>query len=135
MRTDTRQRKHAMAGLRAISGDQQLLGVLTRVLHSDKQALDAVMLEMGWIVAESVILIEREEVAGPDYYFSLVRHSERNIKRTRGSRMLQRWLGTVLLYCEKQFERVKGFAGIAQVTATIEAEQAEQPSAPTKKAA
>lgn len=71
MRTDTRQRKHAMAGLRAISGDQQLLGVLTRVLHSDKQALDAVMLEMGWIVAESVILIEREEVAGPDYYFSL----------------------------------------------------------------
>jgi transposase-like protein len=32
--------------------------------------------------------------------FSLVRHSERNIKRTRGSRMLQRWLGTVLLACE-----------------------------------
>ncbi len=135
MRTDTRQRKHAMAGLRAISGDQQLLGVLTRVLHSDKQALDAVMLEMGWIVAESVILIEREEVAGPDYYFSLVRHSERNIKRTRGSRMLQRWRGTVLLYCEKQFKRVKGFAGIAQVIATIKAEQAEQPSAPMKKAA
>lgn len=135
MRTDTRQRKHAMAGLRVISGDQQLLGVLTRVLHSDKQALDAVMLEMGRMVAESVMLIEREEVAGPDYYFSLVRHSERNIKRARGSRMLQRWLGTVLLYCEKQFKRVKGFTGIAQVIATIEAEQAEQPSAPTKKAA
>jgi transposase-like protein len=29
--------------------------------------------------------------------FSLVRHSERNIKRSRGSAMLQRWLGTVLL--------------------------------------
>lgn len=67
--------------------------------------------------------------------FSLVRHSERNIKRTRGSTMLQCWLGTVLLYCEKQFKRVKGFAGIAQVLATIEAEQAEQQSAPTKKAA
>jgi len=25
--------------------------------------------------------------------FSLLRHSERNIKRTRGSMMLQRWLG------------------------------------------
>ncbi len=67
--------------------------------------------------------------------FSLVRHSERNIKRTRGSAMLQRWLGTVLLYCEQQFNRVKGFAGIAQVMATIEAEQAEPQSASTKKAA
>jgi transposase-like protein len=67
--------------------------------------------------------------------FSLVRHSERNIKRIRGSRMLHRWLGTVLLYCEKQLTRVKGFAGIAQVVATIEYEQAEQQSALTKKAA
>jgi len=49
--------------------------------------------------------------------------------------MLQRWLGTVLLYCEQQFKRVKGFAGIAQVLATIEAEHAEPQSAPTKKAA
>ena len=32
--------------------------------------------------------------------FSLVRHSERNIKRPRGSAMLHRWLGAVLLYCE-----------------------------------
>ena len=67
--------------------------------------------------------------------FSLVRHSERNIKRSRGSAMLQRWLGTVLLYCEQQFRRVKGFAGIPQVMATIEAEQAEPPQAQTKKAA
>ncbi len=67
--------------------------------------------------------------------FALVRHSERNIKRSRGSAMLQRWLGTVLLYCEQQFKRVKGFAGIAQVLATIEAEQVEPQSASTKKAA
>jgi len=49
--------------------------------------------------------------------------------------MLQRWLGTVLRYCEQQFNRVKGFADIAQILATIEAEQAEPQSAPTKKAA
>lgn len=67
--------------------------------------------------------------------FSLIRHSERNIRRSRGSAMLQRWLGTVLLYCEQQFNRVKGFAGIAQVLATIEAEQTETQSAPTTKAA
>ena len=67
--------------------------------------------------------------------FSLVRHSERNIKRSRGSAMLQRWLGTVLLYCEQQFNRVKGYAEIAQVLATIEAEQAKPQSTPTTKAA
>ena len=67
--------------------------------------------------------------------FSLVRHSERNIKRTRGSRMLQRWLGTVLLYCEGRFKRVKGYAEIAQVMATIEAVHAEPQLVQTKKAA
>jgi transposase-like protein len=67
--------------------------------------------------------------------FSLVRHSERNIKRTRGSLMLQRWLGTVLLYCEGRFKRVKGYAEIGQVIATIEAIHAEPPLVQTKKAA
>ena len=67
--------------------------------------------------------------------FSLVRHSERNIKRSRGSAMLQRWLGTVLLYCEQQFKRVKGFAEIPQIMTTIEAEHAEPPLVQTKKAA
>ena len=68
MRPDTRQRKHAMAGLRAISGQDRMLGTLGRVISSGKQALVAVMLEMGRMVAQSVMLIEREEVAGPDYY-------------------------------------------------------------------
>ncbi|MBK5283209.1 MAG: transposase [Nitrospiraceae bacterium] len=67
--------------------------------------------------------------------FSLVRQSERNIKRSRGSAMLQRWLGTVLLYCEQQFKRVNGFAGIAEVMATIEAEHAEPQLVQAKKAA
>lgn len=67
--------------------------------------------------------------------FSLVRHSERNLKRTRGSAMLQRWLGTTLLYCEQRFRRVKGFTGITQVLATIEAAHAESPQVQTKKAA
>lgn len=68
MRRDTRQRKRALAGLRAISGQDAMLGTLVRVIRSGKQALDAVMLEMGRMVAESVMLMEREEVAGPDYY-------------------------------------------------------------------
>lgn len=67
--------------------------------------------------------------------FSSVRHCERNLKRSRGSKMLQRWLGSALLYCEGQFNRVMGYEGIAQVVATIEAEQMEQQPAPTRKAA
>jgi len=55
--------------------------------------------------------------------FSLVRHCERNIKRPRGSKMLQRWLGSVLLYCEQQFHKVKGYQEIDKVIATIEAQQ------------
>jgi hypothetical protein len=38
------------------------------MLHSGKPGFDAVMLERGWLVAESVMLNERKEVAGPDDY-------------------------------------------------------------------
>lgn len=57
--------------------------------------------------------------------FATVRDCEGNIKRYRGSRMLQRWLATVLLYCEEGFRRIKGFASIPAVIANIEAEQEE----------
>ena len=45
-----------------------MLGTLLRVIRSDRQGLGTVMFEMGRMVAESVMLIEREEIAGPDYY-------------------------------------------------------------------
>src|SRR3972149_5825728 len=57
--------------------------------------------------------------------FSTVRDCEGNLKRFRGSRMAQRWLGAVLLHCEQGFKRVKGYAGVKQVMAAIDAEQAE----------
>ena len=68
MRIDTRNRKNAMVGLRQISGEQVMLGQLFRVINQGKKALDGVMLDMGRMVAESIMLIEREELAGPDYY-------------------------------------------------------------------
>lgn len=57
--------------------------------------------------------------------FSRVRDCEGNIKRYRGSAMMQRWLASVLLYSEKCFEKVKGFAEIKEVIANIENEQAK----------
>ena len=55
----------------------------------------------------------------------LLSRQEGNLKRYRGSRIAQRWLGAALLHCEPGFKRVKGYAGIKQVMAAIEAEQAE----------
>jgi transposase-like protein len=68
MRIDTRNRKNAMVGLRQVSGEQVMLGQLFRVINQGKKALDEVMLNMGRMVAESIMLIEREELAGPDYH-------------------------------------------------------------------
>ena len=76
IRTAMRQRKHAMTGLRAISREQRLLGVLTpraplgqAGLRLGRQALDAVLLS-GTHGAESVMRLELEEIAGPDQYSS-----------------------------------------------------------------
>lgn len=57
--------------------------------------------------------------------FSMVRVCEHNIKRYRGSRMGQRWLAAVCLYCEKRFRRVKGYASITSVVEQVEKMQAE----------
>ncbi len=65
--------------------------------------------------------------------FSTVRHAEGNIKRYRDSRMMQRWLAAVLLYSEKGFKRIKGYASIYEIIKTMEA--TEDNSAPARKAA
>lgn len=57
--------------------------------------------------------------------FSTVRDCEKNIKRYRNSKMMQRWLGSVLLHCEKGFRRVKGYDLIPTVMAQINTEEKE----------
>jgi len=57
--------------------------------------------------------------------FSTVRDCEHNIKRYRGSRMAQRWLAAVCLYCEQNFRKIKGYRSIASVVKRIEALQVE----------
>ena len=51
--------------------------------------------------------------------FSKVRYREKNIRRWRNSNMRQRWLGTVLLHCEKTFNRVRGFKEIEDAVCAI----------------
>jgi hypothetical protein len=47
MRRDTRRRKRTIAGLRVISGQDEMVSLLVRVISSGKQVLDAVLLEGG----------------------------------------------------------------------------------------
>ena len=86
---------------------------------------------------EEILTLHRLKVAGLlrktltstnpiESMFSTVRDYEGNIKRYRNSAMSQRWLGTVLLQCEKGFQRVKGYLGISEVMATIEQIQEEK---------
>ncbi len=53
------------------------------------------------------------------------RQCEKNIRRPRNSKMLQRWLASVLLYCEKQFHRIIGYNEIEQVMININSECAD----------
>jgi putative transposase len=55
--------------------------------------------------------------------FSTVRDAEGNIKRYQNSKMMQRWLAAVLLYCEKGFKRIKGYASIPEAIRNIEAKE------------
>jgi len=57
--------------------------------------------------------------------FSTVRDCEGNIKRYRGSAMSQRWLASVIFYCEKGFRRIKGYDQIAGLVEAIEREQGD----------
>jgi putative transposase len=61
--------------------------------------------------------------------FSTVRDCEVNIKRYRGSAMSQRWLASVIFYCERGFRRIKGYDQIAGVLETIERVQGSAVSA------
>jgi transposase-like protein len=54
--------------------------------------------------------------------FSTVRDAESNIKRYRNSGMMQRWLASVLLFSEKGFRRIKGYASIPGLIRNSEAE-------------
>lgn len=68
MRIDTKQRKKAMAGFRQMSGTEQAHQALCKVISRGKRALDEVFIDMGRMLAESIMLMEREELAGPDYH-------------------------------------------------------------------
>jgi putative transposase len=67
MRKDTRQRKNASKGFQAATGEDWMMNRMFQVMASGKQAFDSVMMDIGRMMAESFMLMDREEQSGPDY--------------------------------------------------------------------
>ncbi len=68
MRRDTKKRKKATQALKATQEQQWWADQVMRIMVGGKQALDAAMLEIGRLTAETIMYMEREEKAGPDYH-------------------------------------------------------------------
>ena len=68
MKVETKRRKKSMGGLKEMTGHDRSLNALFRIMEHGKRAFDEVMRDIGRTVIESIMLIEREELAGPDYY-------------------------------------------------------------------
>ena len=68
MRGDTKKRKKATQAMKAAQEQRWWADQVMRVMVGGKQALDAAMLEIGRLTAETIMYIEREEKAGPDYH-------------------------------------------------------------------
>jgi putative transposase len=68
MKVDTKNRKNARRGFEQIYGKQALIDQMYQIISQGKQGLDAFILELGRTMAETVMYMERENMAGPDYY-------------------------------------------------------------------
>ncbi|BCB96276.1 hypothetical protein JZK55_11980 [Dissulfurispira thermophila] len=67
MKDSTRQRKKVIRGIEEAYGRQWVVEQMYRILARGKQGFDSLMMEMGRMVAEAIMYIDREETAGPEY--------------------------------------------------------------------
>jgi len=68
MREDTFRRKKASRLFKDIGGSGWLAGWMAEILCKGKRGLEGLSLELGRMVAEAIMYMEREEMVGPDYH-------------------------------------------------------------------
>lgn len=68
MEVNMKNRKNARRGFEQIFGRQALIERMYQIVSQGKQGLDVFLLELGRMMAETIMYIDREEVAGPDYH-------------------------------------------------------------------
>ncbi len=68
MKVNTKQRKKATKLFEQIYGRQQVVDRMHEIYRRGKQGFDTFTKELGRMIAETIMYIEREEISGPDYY-------------------------------------------------------------------
>lgn len=68
MKVITRERKNAKRLFSEVSGGKWLKGQMMSIMTEGKKAFDECAMKMGRMLAEAIFYMEREEMAGPDYY-------------------------------------------------------------------
>jgi hypothetical protein len=67
MKLKTKKRKKARRVFGQLYERQELLNRVYQIISQGKQGLDVFLIEIGRMMAETVMYIEREEISGPDY--------------------------------------------------------------------
>jgi hypothetical protein len=74
MKVNTRKRRNARRVFEQLYGlaelgqaREELIDRMYQIISKGKQGLDAFVLEVGKMIAEAIMYIEREEVSGPEY--------------------------------------------------------------------
>ena len=67
MRVNTRKRRNARRVFEQMYGKQEMIDRMYQIISRGKQGLDAFLLEVGRMMAETIMYIEREEISGPEY--------------------------------------------------------------------
>jgi len=67
MKENTKRRKKAIRGMEEVQGRNWLVERLFWIMTQGKRGFDSMMKELGRMMAETIMYIDREEVAGPDY--------------------------------------------------------------------
>ena len=66
MKVDTKQRKKARKGFAQAYGNEELAARMVHVLQIGKKGLDSLVMELGRMLAETIMDMEREERSGPE---------------------------------------------------------------------
>ena len=68
MKVNTKKRKKARRDFEQMYGRQEMIDRMYQIISRGKQGLDAFLLEVGRMMAETIMYIEREEISGPEYH-------------------------------------------------------------------
>ena len=67
MQLSTIQRKKARGGLEAAFGKEELVNRMYQIIKTGKQGLDGFVQELGILLVQAIMDMEREERSGPQY--------------------------------------------------------------------